>query len=162
MSNRFSIGDVFEVHLAPSVVGFFQYVARDSSQLNSHVVRVFGGEFREDEVPDVSQIVRSDVDFYAHVFLSVGAKQKFWRKVARADVVGEVDVLFRNSSDYGKSKHKTSNNWFVWRIDSPYRHVGALSGPYRNAEVGVVVPPDSLVYRMKNGSYDFFYPEPES
>jgi hypothetical protein len=161
MNNRFSIGDVFEVQLAATAVGFFQYVARDSSQLNSHVVRVFKGRFREDEAHDVSQVVRGDVDFYAHVFLSVGAKQNFWRKVVRADVVGEVDVLFRNSSDYGKSKRKTSNNWFVWRINSPYVHVGALSDHYRNAEVGVVVPPDSLVYRMNNGIYDFFYPEPE-
>ncbi len=106
-------------------------------------------------------MLRIKVEFAAHVFLSVGAKQKFWRKVAHADVVGEVDVLFRNSSDYGKSKQKTSNNWFVWQIDGPYMHVGALSGPYRNAEVGVVVPPDSLVYRMNSGTYDFFYPEPE-
>ncbi|WP_181302053.1 hypothetical protein [Rhodanobacter sp. PCA2] len=162
MSNRLAIGDVFEVPLDASVVGFIQYVARDVSQLNSQVVRVFRRRCREDVAPDVSEIVHGEIDFYAHVFLGAGIKQKFWRKVARADVVGEVNVLFRNSSDYGKSKHKTSNNWFVWRIDSPYIHVGALSGIYRNAEVGVVVPPDSLVHRMKNGSYDFFYPDPES
>lgn len=161
MITRFSVGDVFEVDLPASVIGFFQYVARDSSQLNSHVVRVFRERFREGEGPDASQIVRGDVDFYAHVFLSIGVKQKFWRKVAHADVAGEVDVLFRNSTDYGKSKQKTSNSWFIWRIGSPYMHVGTLSGSYKNAEIGVVVPPDSLVYRMNSGVYDFFYPEPE-
>lgn len=162
MSDRLAVGDVFEVPLDASVVGFFQYIARDSSQLNSHVVRVFKQRRRESEIFDVSHIMHGGIDFHAHVFLSVGVKQKFWRKVASADVAGEVDVLFRNSGDYGKSKHETSSNWFIWRIDGPYMKVDALSGPYRNAEVGIVVPPDSLVYRMKNGVYDFFYPEPES
>lgn len=162
MSNRFAIGDVFTVPLGMSVVGFFQYVACDSSQLNSHVVRVFKRRCREDEVPGVSQIVRGEIDFHAHVFLGVGVKHKFWRKLTGANVVGEVDVLFRDSNDYGKSKRKTSDDWYVWRIDGPYQQVGALCGANRTAEVGVVVPPDSLVYRMKNGSYDFFYPVPES
>lgn len=161
MSNRFTVGDVFEVRLDTSNVGFFQYVARDSSQLNSHIVRVFKQKHRDDELPDLSQIVGGEIDFHAHVFLSVGVKQKFWRKMAGGDVIGGLDVLFRDSNDYGKSKRKTSNDWYVWSVDSPYQQVGALRGAYRNAEVGVVVPPDSLVYRMKNGSYDFFYPEPE-
>lgn len=162
MSNRFAIGDVFEVRLDTLVVGFFQYVARDSSQLNSHVVRAFERQYKETDVPSVSQIVREKVDFYAHVFLSVGVKQKIWRKVASGNIIGEVDVLFRDSNDYGKSKRKTSNDWYVWRIDGPYQQIGALRDDCRNAEIGVVVPPDSLVYRMRNGSYDFFYPDPES
>ncbi|WP_340648717.1 hypothetical protein [Pseudoxanthomonas winnipegensis] len=160
MSNRLSIGDVFEVDLAESLVGFFQYVARDSSQLNSHVVRVFRERFKRDENPDAGKIVRGEVEFYAHVFVSVGVKQGYWKKVAREDIVGDVDVLFRNSSDYGKSKEKTSDSWFVWKIDGPYKRIGPLSAPYRSAEIGVVVPPDSLVYRMAHGVYDFFYPEP--
>jgi hypothetical protein len=154
------VGDVFEVSLGASLVGFFQYVARDSSQLHSHVVRVFKGRFAQGEIQDVSDVVRGDIDFHAHVFLSLGAKRNFWRKVGRAGVEGSVDVIFRNSSDYGRSTHKTSDKWFVWRIDGPFTQIGALSGPYRNAEIGIVVPPESLAYRMNHGVYDFYYPEP--
>lgn len=44
--------------------------------------------------------------------------------------------------------------------NGPHSPVGPLGGNDRSAEVGIVVPPDSLVYRMKNGVYDFYYPEP--
>lgn len=159
MNHRFFAGDVFQVHLDQSVVGFFQYVARDPSQLNSHVARVFKRKHKEDDIPDLADVVRGEVAFHAHVFLGVGSKQGLWRMVGRCDVVGAVDVLFRHSNDYGKSKRQTSSDWYVWKIDGPYEQVGALRGDLRRAEFGVVVPPDSLVYRMNNEAYDFFYPE---
>jgi hypothetical protein len=158
--SRVVVGDVFAVSLGAKTTGFFQYVARDSSQLNSHVVRVFKERRVENEPADTSQIARGEIDFHAHVFLNLGVKQQLWRKVARADVRGSVDVVFRNSSDYGKSKKALSNEWFIWRINEPYVKLGALPRAYRDAEVGVVVPPDSLIYRMNNGFYDFHYPEP--
>lgn len=159
MSNRTSVGDVFAVSLSEDVVGFFQYVARDASQLNSHVVKVFKERSDGNATVDVSRLVQGEVDFHAHVFLNVGLKLKFWRKLSHADVAGDVDVMFRNSSDYGDSKVTVSDRWFVWRIDGPYERVGALRGLDCNAEIGVVVPPDSLLYRMKYGVYDFIYPE---
>ena len=123
-------------------------------------MRVFKERKSKGDVPGVNQVVHGAVDFHAHVFLSVGVTLNFWHKLSRAEAKGGIDVIFRNSSDYGKSKDKFSNNWFVWRIDGPYTKVGSLRGLYRNAEIGVVVPPDSLVYRMNNGVYDFYYPEP--
>ena|SRR5690606_5007606 len=158
---RFSIGDVFEVPLDSSTTGYFQYVARDQTQLSSHVVRVFKGKYAKDDPPDVTAIVESEVDFYAHVFLSIGVKLNFWRRVAKGAVIGDVDVMFRNSNDYGKNKRATSSDWYVWTIGEPFVHVGALSGVYRSSEIGIVVAPDSLVHRMRNGSYDFVSPEPE-
>ena len=161
VSSRTVVGDVFEVSLGEDAVGFFQYLCRDSSQLNSHVVRVFKRRCSKNGLRDVSQIALGEIGFHAHVFLSVGVKQHFWRKISRAEVQGRVDVVFRNSSDYGNSKEPVSNDWFVWRIDEPYVEVGALPKVYRDAEIGVVVPPNSLVYRMNHGVYDFYYPEPE-
>lgn len=160
MSARIAVGDVFSVPLDENVFGFFQYIARDASQLNSHVVRVFKERSDDGALADVSQLVNGAVDFHAHVFLNVGLKLHFWRKFSRATVVGGTDIMFRNSSDYGKSKAKVSTDWFVWRIDGPYVQVGALSDDFRDAEIGIVVPPGSLVYRMNHGAYDLYYPEP--
>jgi len=160
MSSRTLVGDVFAVSLGTGKIGFFQYIARDLSQLNSHVVRVFKERRLEDEPVDAREIALGAIDFHAHAFISVGIKQKFWQKVSRAEVVSGIDVVFRNSRDYGRSKALVSNDWFIWRIDQPYVKVGALRSVYRDAEIGVVVPPDSLVYRMKNEVYDFVYPEP--
>lgn len=160
MSSRTLVGDVFAVSLGTNKVGFFQYVARDLSQLNSPVVRVFKEKKDDSDSFDADQIARGDVDFYAHVFINVGLKLKTWWKVSHADIVGETNVLFRDSSDYGKSKERISSNWFVWRIDEPFVNVGPLRGANCNAEIGIVVPPSSLVWRMNNGVYDFYYPEP--
>jgi hypothetical protein len=160
MSNRVVVGDVFAVPLGEGVLGFFQYIARDTSQLNSHVVRVFKERSDENAPVDVSQLTHGDVDFHAHVFLNVGLKKEVWRKVSHAAATGANDILFRDSSDYGRSKERVSDNWFVWRINGPFGAIGPLSGDACNAEIGVVVPPGSLVYRMNNGVYDFYYPEP--
>lgn len=160
MSSRVGVGDVFAVPLEQGVLGFFQYIAHDSTQLSSHVVRAFKERKRADETVDAKEIVSDEIHFHAHVFLSVGIKLSFWSKLSLADVVGGENVLFRDSTDYGKSKDKVSNNWFVWAVGGPHDPVGPLRGSDRSAEIGIVVPPDSLVYRMKNGIYDFYYPEP--
>lgn len=160
MNKRFAIGDIFEVQLDSPTIGFFQYVACDASQLNSDVIRVFKRKHCAGDAFDLSHVVNGGVDFHAHVLLGIGVKQKIWRKVGSGYSTGTVDVLFRDSNDYGKSKSTTSKDWYVWKINGPFVQVGELPETYRNAEVGVVVPPDSLAYRMKNGAYDFFYPEP--
>jgi hypothetical protein len=141
MSSRVFVGDVFAVPLDGESVGFFQYIARDLTQLNSHVVRVFKERRRTDDLGDVDGIVRGEVHFHAHVFLSVGIKLHFWSKMSRAGVMEGQRVLFRDSTDYGRSKEKLSNNWFVWEVGGPHSAVGPLRGPNRDAEIGIVVPP---------------------
>jgi hypothetical protein len=153
------VGDVFEVRMDASTRRFFQYIADDTSQLNSHIVRVFKRTYGANEVPDLRSVANGDVDFHAHVFLGVGIKQQLWRKVGHDQPRGDVDVLFRDTNDYGNPKIKVSTNWHVWRVNNPFEKVGALRPKYEGAEIGVIVPPDSLLYRMRNGKYDFVYPE---
>lgn len=156
---RLKIGDVFRVPVDGSTNGHFQYVATDTTQLSSEVIRVFQEAHSTQDVVDIENIVRGVVAFYAHVFLKIGLKQKYWHKVGHSDEIGQVDVLFRNSNDYGNPKIRVSHDWHVWRINEPFEKVGNLSADYQDAEIGVVVPPDSLVHRIRSGRYDFVYPD---
>lgn len=159
MSLQLVRGDVFEVQIDAQSVRFFQYIADDVTQLGSQVVRVFRERVAAGNQPDVDGIVRGSVDFYAHVFLRNGLKQRLWRKIGTSEPPSAIDVLFRDSEDYGHPEVLVSKRWYVWRVNQPFEMVGELVPAYQKAEVGVIVPPDSLVYRMQNGNYDFVYPK---
>lgn len=151
------IGDVFSVLLGEGHKKYFQYVANDLTQLNSDVVRAFKKEYPVDAMPDVDEIVRDDVDFYVHAVISLGVKMGLWDKVGNAPVVGDIDVLFRDTNDYG-NREIVSNNWYVWRINKPFQKIGRLEGDFRNAHVGIVVSPPRIVDRMRKGQFDLAYP----
>jgi hypothetical protein len=155
---KIRIGDIFQVSINESSVKFFQYMAKDATQLDSDVVRVFQGSHTRTTPADIEQIVRWPIDFYAHVFLKIGMKQNHWEMLGHSDEIPEVGVLFRNSNDYGNPEIRVSHDWHVWRINQSFERVGKLNKDYQNAEIGVVVPPDSLVHRMRTGHYDFVYP----
>jgi hypothetical protein len=158
VSKKSAIGDVFEVRLDSSTRRFFHYIANDKSQLHSHVVRVLKKSYELEEVVDLADVVRGEIDFHAHVLLGIGLKQKFWRKVGHVKCDGNADVLFRDTDDVGDPSIKVSINWYVWKIGGPFRDVGSLRPEYVDAEIGVVVPPDSLIHRIRYGTYDFVYP----
>ena len=159
MGPRVRIGDVFEVTLDASSNGYFQYISDDLTQLNSYVVRVFRESYRPNPTVNLERIVSGAIAFHAHVFLKNGLKQGKWRKVGNTNQVGNIDVLFRDSTDYGNPGIKVSQNWHIWKPNGPFEDVGRLTPEYQHAEIGVVVPADSLVHRMRTGRYDFVYPD---
>lgn len=159
MSGKFLVGDVFEVQLDTSSRRYLQYIADDATQLHSNVVRVFRESYRIDEPHDIRRAVSGEVDFYVHVLLPIGLKLKAWSKCGNAPPPKDFDVLFRDSSDYGNPKIKTSCNWFVWKIGGPHQVIGVLTPKYQRADIGIVVRPASVIHRMQTGKYDFVYPE---
>lgn len=159
ISGKLNIGDVFEVQIDSVSRGYFQYLADDTSQLKSHVVGAFRKTDGVGEEPVVSDIIKGEIGFYAHVFLNIGLKQKFWRKIGSGPAPRRVDVLFRDTNDYGNPSIVISKDWYVWEIGGPFKSVGQLRGDNQKAEIGIVVPPDSLVHRIRTGKYDFVYPE---
>lgn len=157
------IGDLFSANLDDKTKKYFQYVSNDLTQLNSDVIRVFKKEYPVDTDPDLSEVVKGEIEFYAHCVTKLGVKLDYWKKVGNIDDVGEIDkILFRNTDDYGSKpgeQIKVSYNWYVWKInDEDFKQVGKLKGENKEAEIGIVVPPDSIVYRMRTGEYDFVYP----
>jgi hypothetical protein len=155
---RIKNGDMFSAVIDENNKKYFQYVANDLTQLNSAVIRVFKKYYSVNEKPDLNKIINDEIDFYAHVVLGLGIKLKYWNKVGNVTDVGKVDVLFRDSSDYGNPNVKISNNWWIWRINEPMKSVGKLKGTNQRAELGLVISPDSIVHRMRTGKHDFVYP----
>lgn len=158
VTKKLTAGDLFEVRVSASRAKRFQYVADDSTQLGSQVVRVFRETYDANEPSEVPRIATGEIEFHAHVFLRIGLRQGLWRKVGNAQPREDVEVLFRDSRDYGKPEVETSRSWYVWRVGGAFEDVGELTSRHQAAEIGVVVPPDSLVHRVRTGRYDFVYP----
>lgn len=151
------LGDVFTVKIDENNKRFFQFITTDLTQLNSDVIRAFSKVYPTTANPDLQQIVVDEVEFYAHCVTKLGLSMGFWQKVGNICDVGNFNhVLFRSSADDPRTK--ISKNWWVWKINEEQKEVGLLNGDNRSAEIGSVIPPDSIVHRLKNGTYDFVYP----
>jgi len=114
------IGDIYCVKLDESTKKYFQYIANDMTQLNSSVIRVFKNPYAIDEIPDLNELIKGEVDFYVHVVINWGVKLKFWEKVGNVKEIGALDILFRSCGDFGKKPGETSvqisHNWRVWNL----------------------------------------------
>jgi hypothetical protein len=122
-----------------------------STQLNSDVIRAFKKAYRIDSKPELQEVVSDEVDFHAHVVIKWDIKNKLWEKVGNATCPQKLDLLFRDTNDVGSKFIKISNNWYVWRINEDFQHVGRLEGDRQKAEIGVVVRPRDIVDRMRTG-----------
>ncbi len=152
------IGDVFSVKIDNNSKKYFQYIVSDLTQLNSDVIRAFKKAYPINANPDLSEIVNGEVEFYAHCVTKLGLKMNYWESVGNISNVGNFDnVLFRSSGDNPQTR--VSHNWWVWKINEEQKPVGKLEGENQKAEIGSVIPPDSIVHRMQTGKYDFVYPE---
>lgn len=150
------IGDIFSVKINDCSLKYFQLIAFDVTQLNSDVIRAFKREYPINTKPELSHILEDEVDFYAHCVTKLGVKMGYWDKIGTVPDVGGLNhILFRDSSDYGNPQIKISHDWWIWKINEKQRRVGTLVGEYEKAEIGLVINPESIVYRMKNGNYDF-------
>jgi hypothetical protein len=152
------IGDVFSVKIGINSKKYFQYIISDQTQLNSDVIRAFYKEYPIEINPDLTEIINDEVDFYAHCITKLGLKMSYWECVGKIKNVGNFDnILFRSSGD--NPQVKVSHNWWVWKINEEQNHVGKLEGGNRKAEIGSIIPPDSIVHRIQTGEYDFVYPD---
>ena len=158
MPKRLKIGDVFAVPLPNGTAGYVQYVADDASMLDSYVIRVFRGVYDLAGPPDIAEVVSLEVAFYAHVFLKVCVMHGFWKNIGNAPVPDRIEVLFRGCWDDGNPDVRVSRRWYVWRINEPFQEIGTLSPTYVKAEIGSVLPPQSIVERMVTGRYTLGQP----
>jgi len=158
------IGDLFSVKIDDSNKKYFQLIAFDLTQLNSDVIRAFKEVYPITAIPEMSEIVNGEVEFYAHCVTKSGVKLGYWEKFGNTLNIGNTtNIVFRDTNDCGSKpgeQIKVSNKWYIWRInDEKFTRVGKLEGENRKAEIGVVISPDRIVHRIKTGKYDFVYPD---
>ena len=94
------IGDVFCVEIDNQCKRYFQYIVNDMEQLNSSVIRVFKLHYPIDYKPIIDDIVKDEVEFYAHTVLRAGIVNNAWYKVGKSkDLGGDeyMDVLLKQT-----------------------------------------------------------------
>jgi hypothetical protein len=153
-----NVGSIFRVEEDNDRARYFWCVGTDASQLNSALIVVFQRSYGRSAEPDLSAIVTDDVDFYCHVFLLAGKKQRLWQKVGFRKVDRQFPMVFRCSDDYGDPSVLVSKRWYVWRPNEPYQSVWPLRGDLKNAELGMVMPPECVVARIRTGKYGIKHP----
>ena len=157
------IGDVFFAELTGETKKYFQYIANDRNQLGSDFIRVFSKVYNLKDEPELYQVVKGDVEFYAHCSVNSGVKLGHWKKVGNIYEKGDLNkVLFRSKKDYGIADlniRGLSHQWEVWNIKDYIIHkMDKLGKEYRGVDIGPIIPPEWIVSRMKTGKYDFVYP----
>lgn len=152
------IGDIFCVTLKEYKV-FFQFIAVDTSFLNSETIRVFMNKYPHEYVYDASEVVKDKVCFYSHTSLRAGLKQGLWTKVGHNKNIGDLTgVLFRNTSAWSPQCLK-SHRWWVGGINGEYTMIGELTEDYRKiTHMGWVVPPIDVVDKIIYGEYQGVMP----
>ena len=161
------IGDVFCVDIDNQCKRYFQYIVNDMEQLNSSVIRVFKLHYPIDYQPIIDDIVKDEVEFYAHTVLRAGIVNNAWYKVGKSkDLGGDeyMDVLFGIAQAcMGDSPTNIKwvdpvENWYVWHINEPSVRIGRLTEEYRHVEMGPVMSYISIVDRLRYGHYTNKFP----
>lgn len=160
------IGDIFCVEVENQSKRYFQYIVNDMEQLNSSVIRVFKTHYPMDHKPVCEEVVKDEVEFYAHTVLRAGIVYKAWYKVGRSKDIGNgeyMDVLFGTSQEFIAHSPTEiewvdpAENWCVWHINEPTKRIGKLTKEYQHVEIGSVVSYIDIVNRMRYGQYTFKY-----
>ena len=160
------IGNVFCAEIDDKFKRYFQYIVNDMEMLNSSVIRVFKTHYPMDHKPVCDEIVKDEVEFYAHTVLRAGIVNNAWYKVGKSkDLGGDeyMDVLFGIAQAcMGDSPTNIKwvdpvENWYVWHINEPTRRIGKLTEKYQHIEIGSVLSYMDIVNRMRYGQYTFKY-----
>lgn len=154
MTKKPKIGDVYEVKF-DGELGYFQYICFDESELSAHVIRVFKNKFPSR--PEIEQIVSSEVDFYARIWIQIGEDKRIgaWEKIGNSNDIGSTEhILFRTPTDaLYPADTEVIHDWKVWKVNREPERVGELKGENTNAEPGSVKPYIEIINRMKHGKY---------
>jgi hypothetical protein len=154
-------GDIYSVEIGPDQFRLFHHVVNDSSELNANVVRVFKPTYTAQALLDPSPALLAEIDFHALTICSNGIRLGLWRKVGHQKPVGQLDIWFRKSGDYGKPEVAASRDWYVWKVNQPKVRVGVLPPEHHCTALGPIWAPAGLVQRIRTGNSGYFYPSYE-
>lgn len=176
------IGDIFCVEFPDNTKGYFQYIAKDMTQLNSSVIRAFYTHYPIDQDVKIEDIVKDKVDFYAHTVLRGGIDFDNWYKIGKSSDVGENElykIIFCNASTAyqlyadGIKIPRTSRfcKWHLWNINKDIFDVENVPNHTTSMiEIGTVKTYIEIYQRMWQGYYKYTclenevikrYPRPE-
>ena len=158
------IGDIFCVEFPDNTKGYFQYIAKDMTQLNSSVIRAFYTHYPIDQDVKIDDVVKDKVDFYAHTILRAGIDFDNWYKIGKSSDIGEENIqniLFTTVPfdfiilpNNEIQKINPLDNWRIWHIGQDMINVGPLpSSLIHKVNHGAVIAFHQIVNRMRLGYY---------
>ncbi len=158
------IGDVFCAEIENQSKRYFLYIVNDMEMLNSSVIRVFKTHYPMAHKPIYDEVVKDEIEFYAHTVLRTGIVNNAWYKVGKSNNIGEdeyMGVLFGISQNC--IVHSLTDiewvdpaeNWFIGHINEPRVRVGRLTEKYQHVEIDSVMPYIEIINRMRYGYYTF-------
>ncbi len=158
------IGDVFCVEFPDNTKGYFQYIAKDMTQLNSSVIRAFYTHYPIDQDVNIENIVKDKVDFYAHTILRAGIDFDNWYKIGKSSDIGEENIQnilfttvpfdFTILSNNIIQKINPLDNWEIWHIGQDMVNVGSFPvSLIDKVYQGDVIAFHQIVNRIKLGYY---------
>ena len=104
------------------------------------------------------ELIKGEVDFYAHCVVSAGIKRELWEKVGNIKDVGETKhILFKIKKDFLDSENQ--DDWEIWNINEEPLRIRVQDESFKQAYLGLVFQPERIIYRMKTGKSYGFYAE---
>jgi hypothetical protein len=155
------IGEIYKID-ATNEVRYFQYVARDNSQLGSDVIAVFNKTDSDntDTKTLVDMLPQTGVDFFTHTTVLAGVKLKLWHKIGYSKVVANFNDAWFIGYDYTGVDDiqiymwSNDHKWVAWQINKPFKRIGGDVHKYYGAEPGSAFAPRNIIYRIDHGEYE--------
>lgn len=113
-----------------------------------------------DYKPNIEEIVKDEVEFYAHTILKFGIVFNAWYKVGTSKNIGDEykEALFGDISPiiYQKPDINPAEIWVISKINNPHIFVGRLNNEYKKKiTMGGVIPYVDIINRLKLGYYKY-------
>lgn len=150
-------GDIFMVQLEDCQC-YFQYIIDDKSELSSNVIKIFKRKYPLGSTPDFEELADIEAECYAHTNIRIGVKQHLWEKVGKASVHDSFDAKFID--DYDPIPDLGMKRWQVWILNNKRFKCDELPDDYKKADMGGVIPPKYIVYRIKYGKHFGYWDDP--
>lgn len=150
------IGYVYCAEIEGQYKTYLQYIAIDSTQLYSQVLRVFETKYPIDYIPDINEIIKGRVSFYTHTYnLSEAIRDGVWYKVGKHSDVGNLeDVYFKGCQDVDGKTMLPRFHWYIWKINQEEMDVGEeLPEMFIMADEGSVYPYEWIEEKIRTGKY---------
>ena len=115
-----------------------------------------------DYKPNLDEIVKDDVDFYAHVMLNNGVREGIWYRVGKHQDLGDTEnIMFRQHNEtevyfdeHGIPQIRDTSTWWIWKVNQDFIDIGAeLPNEYRSLPEGSVFPYTSIIRKIKTGHF---------
>jgi hypothetical protein len=76
-------------------------------------MRAFKRKYSIDENAELAEIVKDEIDFYAHVFAKLGVKMNLWKKMGNSPNVGRIRAYFIQRPTQARMKLKACGQWLL-------------------------------------------------